>query len=273
MKKLLFIDLDGTLMDQDKRVSDENACAIKEAMDKGNIVAICSGRSINGGKYALNQLPMHENLYQIGYHGGFIRHVKNNELIYKNPMEEEQVKTISRKATKENIFHICFSDDCIFVPNENETFKTYINKVKEKYYVFNDPKEIFDMKKPIFKVMLVDFSNYKKLLEFNSLFRKVEEDIGAKSFFSSTTYLEYVKKGISKGESLKILTKYLNEDIKNTIAVGDERNDISLIKEANIGCAMKNARDELKEVADYITKNDYNNSGVAEIIDKFVLQK
>lgn len=272
MRKMVFIDLDGTMMDENKKVSKKNIDAIDTALNKGNIISVCSGRSINGGRYAVDRLPVHENLYQIGYHGAFIRNVKNNKIIYKNPMSNEQVKKISDYALERNMFHICFSDRGIFVPNDTSSaFNIYINKVKEEYKVFNTAEDIFKTKKDIYKVMIVSFDDQDKLYDFKDKFKSIEEVIKAKSFFSSPTYLEYVKKEINKGESLKKLVEYLGEDIKNTVAIGDERNDIELIKYANIGCAMKNARNELKEVADYVTENDYNNSGVAEVIEKFVL--
>ena len=61
-------------------------------------------------------------------------------------------------------------------------------------------------------------------------------------------------------------------DIADVICVGDERNDISMIEVAGIGVAMANAREELKAVADYVTVNDNNHGGIAEVIDKFILE-
>lgn len=73
----------------------------------------------------------------------------------------------------------------------------------------------------------------------------------------------------SKGNGVKILSNYLNIDNSKIICIGDRENDISMIKFANIGIAMQNATEELKQVADYITTSN-NNSGVAKAINKFV---
>ena len=64
----------------------------------------------------------------------------------------------------------------------------------------------------------------------------------------------------------------LSIDIQNAYAAGDERNDISMIEAAGVGVAMKNAVEEAKAAADYITENDNNHDGIAEVIDKLILE-
>ena len=83
--------------------------------------------------------------------------------------------------------------------------------------------------------------------------------------------MEYIKKGTGKGDGVRKLASLLDIDISDVVCVGDERNDISMIEVAGIGVAMANAREELKAVADYVTVNDNNHGGIAEVIDKFIL--
>lgn len=85
-------------------------------------------------------------------------------------------------------------------------------------------------------------------------------------------YLEHVAPGIDKGSAVRFLCEYTGIPLCNTIAAGDAENDISMIRAAHIGCAMRNAEEEVKQAADYITENDNNHDGVAEIIHKFVLK-
>lgn len=77
---------------------------------------------------------------------------------------------------------------------------------------------------------------------------------------------------LTKGSAVRFLCEYTGIPLCNTIAAGDAENDISMIRAAHIGCAMKNAEEEVKQAADYITENDNNHDGVAEIIHKFVLK-
>ena len=77
---------------------------------------------------------------------------------------------------------------------------------------------------------------------------------------------------MSKGNSVKILSNYLSINIDDVICIGDNENDIEMVKYAGLGVAMGNGVDSLKEVADYVTDTNIN-SGVANVINKFILAK
>ena len=83
--------------------------------------------------------------------------------------------------------------------------------------------------------------------------------------------MEFNAFGVSKGEALKWLSNYLKVDIKETIAIGDNYNDESMIKEAGLGCCVKSANDDIKKISKYICEKDYFEGSVKEIIDKFIL--
>ena len=93
------------------------------------------------------------------------------------------------------------------------------------------------------------------------------------SLFSMDTYLEYCPPGATKAAGVDFLCEYLKVPLKNTVAAGDERNDIPMLQEAHIGVAMKNAKDEVKACADYVTQHTNNESGIAEVIEKFLLSE
>ena len=90
-------------------------------------------------------------------------------------------------------------------------------------------------------------------------------------FVSGSKMIEINSFGICKGEALKWLSDYLKIDIKETIAIGDDFNDETMIKEAGLGCCVKSAHDEIKKVSKYICEKDYFEGSVKEIIDKFIL--
>ena len=79
-------------------------------------------------------------------------------------------------------------------------------------------------------------------------------------------------KGIGKGESLLEIAKYYDIPIEDTIAFGDEENDLTMIEAAGIGVAMGNAIDLVKEAADYITLSN-DEDGIADYLEKFVLKR
>ncbi|MGN1231225.1 MAG: HAD-IIB family hydrolase, partial [Anaerotignum sp.] len=90
-------------------------------------------------------------------------------------------------------------------------------------------------------------------------------------FYSSEIYLEFVKKSVSKGNALEATAREAGVDLKDTIAIGDSDNDLSMILKAGLGVAMKNGEAHVKAAADYITQRDCEENGVAEVIEKFIL--
>ena len=90
--------------------------------------------------------------------------------------------------------------------------------------------------------------------------------------FPSPGYLECGVAGDKKGRGLKKLAATLEIPVVDTVALGDEQNDIPMIRAAGTGAAMANGCEELRRAADYVTVADQNHSGVAEVIDKFVLK-
>ena len=88
--------------------------------------------------------------------------------------------------------------------------------------------------------------------------------------FSSNRYMEFNRKGVSKGMGLHKLADLLGVDIKDTIAIGDNYNDLSMIQEAGLGIGVANTVEAMKKDCDYITQSDCNHSAIAEVINKFI---
>ena len=89
--------------------------------------------------------------------------------------------------------------------------------------------------------------------------------------FSSGRYLEMNTKGVDKGYGMRWLVNYLGYDMDETIGIGDNYNDVEMIKTAKLGCAVACASDDIKELAQYVTQKDYDEGAVKEVIEKFVL--
>ena len=91
--------------------------------------------------------------------------------------------------------------------------------------------------------------------------------------YSSNRYLEFNALGVNKGYGLKWLADYLGIDLKETIAIGDNYNDVEMIKTAALGICVACGDSEIKESAQYVTKSDYYQGAVKEVIEKFVLEE
>ena len=90
--------------------------------------------------------------------------------------------------------------------------------------------------------------------------------------YSSNRYIEFNHKGVNKGAGLKKLANLLHIDIQDTIAIGDNYNDLSMIKDAGLGVGVQNAAPGIKPDCDYITMATCEEGAVCEVIEKFVLK-
>lgn len=269
MSKILFTDIDGTLLDSSRVVTDKNKAAIGRWIDSGNLFVLTSGRSVNAQKIVLDQFDDTDGMYMICFQGGLVYDFRNEKIIYEKLLKGEIASEILRMAAELGIHAHAYAPEGIYTPENSDTFKKYIQMTGEKSYEIQDPSQVNDKK--IYKVLTASFEDEAILYELKE---KIENSPFASQIdiiFSATYFLEFIPKGVSKGDGLVKMSEYLEVPIENTISVGDERNDISMIEAAGIGCSVGNGRPELKEKADYIARNDNNHSAIAEIADKFIL--
>lgn len=126
-----------------------------------------------------------------------------------------------------------------------------------------------ELEHPPFKLLAIDIDNRERL---EALRKEVEASEIAKDIicaFSNAYYLEFYHRKGGKGNALRNLCRAVHVPIQNSVAAGDEENDISMLKAASVGVCMANGRPIVKECADYITTNDNNHDGIVEIIDRF----
>lgn len=270
-KKLLCTDVDGTLLSGDGNVTEENRRALSQALGAGHKVAIVTGRSITGARPVIEKLDLdRDGVYLLAYQGSQIYDCGRKKLIWQDGISGEIAAELLLALREEGIYGHTFSEEGILTLQTGKELEQYGRQTPEPYRVMKDISELKGRIVP--KVMAIDFETDEKLLRFQEQF-KAKEAGRLNSFFSDTCYLEYCKKGCHKGNGLKQLASILHWDLNNVIAVGDERNDIPMIETAGIGVAMCNGRAEVKAAADYITEADCDHSGVAEVIDRFVLNQ
>ena len=268
MIKLLGIDLDGTLLDSAKNISTLNKEAIKAASNLGVKVVIATGRPLKGVLKILEELNLNNKSdFVIVYNGGKILNTGTNELIFSSTITGSQVKHVFSEALR--------LDSYIHAFRKNEEFVNYkaniysdveidINGLSDLIIDFN---EISDSDEFI-KTMIVDDE-----IKINKIEKEIDKSLRESMTVvrSSNIFLEFLNPDVEKGLALLKLAAYLGIKPEETMAIGDAGNDLSMIKDAFIGVAMSNGSSICKENADYITKADNNNSGVAEAINKFII--
>lgn len=270
MIKLVAIDLDGTLLDVNKEITEANKLAIKEAEALGCKIVIATGRPFNGVKNIINELGLVNNTdFVIVYNGGKILNTGTNELVFSSCITGVEVKEVFDEALKHDSNIHAFRKNEEFVnqrPNIYSDVEIRINGLQDKIIDFSDIKESDEF----IKTMIVDEQSKLDKIEknLNPLLREKMTVVR-----SSKIFLEFLNPAVEKGLAILNLADYLGIKHSETMAIGDAGNDLSMIKSAAIGVAMSNASQICLDAANYITKNDNNNSGVAEAINKFVLKK
>ena len=270
-KKMIFLDLDGTLMDDQKNVPAYNMSAIKEALASGHKVIICTGRPLCSAKKLFPMLGMEgAGCYAITYNGGLIYDIYNRKTLFKQTLPLEYVRYIFEKATEYGIYMQTYSEDQVLCQKDTKEGAAYSTRLKIERAIVPDIFEVLGNEEPCKTLAIADGYDHKKLETFRDAFSDWSEG-KVNIFFSCYEFLEFVPVGISKGSAIRFLADHLNIPIENTIAVGDAENDIPMIEAAGLGVVMKNATDDIKKYADYITELDNNQGGVGEVIHKFML--
>lgn len=270
MYKLIALDIDGTVLREDKSLSNGVKEAIAKAAAKGVKVVITTGRPIKGISKILNELNLRsEGDYAIGYNGGVIQKTHNEEVTSQILMPENSFDPLYRLSVDLNVhIHLLTSKEVI-TPNKDisdfTVLEAFMNGIQ---LLYKTPEEIQAIKN-INKVMLID---HPEILETaiaqlpNWLYEKFNVVRSAPHF------LEILPKEVSKGTGIKMLADSLGIKQEEVIAVGDADNDLDMIEYAGLGVAMGNAFENVKEIANYITKTN-EEDGVAHVINKFILDE
>lgn len=269
--RAVFLDLDGTLFTDDKQFSDGNRSAISQALKQGHKIILSTGRPLASAKVQARELGFtKEGCYIIAFNGGEIYDMYHQKSIFRKTVPLPLVRRIFDEARKYGLHCQTYSDKEILTEHDTDEVKRYSDITKLSYRVV--PEVTSFLKKEPVKLLVVSYDDPDKL---NQYLKDTAHwaDGCVNRFFSCTEYLEHVAPHITKGAAVRFLCDYTGIPLCNTIAAGDAENDISMIETAQIGCAMKNAEEKVKEAADYITERDNNHDGVAEIIQKFVLSK
>ncbi len=262
MYKLLFTDLDDTLLNTDGSISSQNIAAVKKALKVGCNVVICSGRSNMSIEKFNKTLGIKD--YTIGYNGGII--YKGDEVLICHYLKKQLVYDIIDFCRSFKVDLQLYQNSELWLDKETERTKDYcLRSVLEPRIVDDLKQNITDKVNKV--IILADHEVLKKLE--TSLPKHISDNCC--TFFSHSYLFEFNPPGITKGTAVKELADYLDIPLSEVIAVGDNENDIPMIETAGLGVAVKNAVKSALEAANYITQNTNDNNAIAEVIDKFIL--
>ncbi len=269
MIKMVLLDMDETLL-VDFHVPLINQQAIKKAREQKVYVTPATGRSFALIQEILKEMGTKDckGEYSICFNGGAIYENCSNEPLYYRALDYEQVRSIYEVCEKNDLCFMAFSLNKIFMYRPSESEIARKTKQKADFVIETDLTCLKDQK--IIKAVIQSDHEeelYEIGLQEAQRFEKEKIEVS----FSSGRFMECTCKGVSKGSALHWIKDYLHLEIDEIMAVGDNFNDIEMLKEAGLGVCVGDGRQEAKEAADQVTERGYRDGAVAEALERFVL--
>lgn len=277
--KLLCLDMDGTVLNDDKKVSEENLKAIKKAHTLGIKIAICTGRLFANARVYADIFGIEAPI--IASNGAYIRDKGSDDVIYKCVLGKEKASKLYSIVEKYGF--VLFFNECDSVISSkkfDDDKNIYVKMNKELpedrrvrlLYTEDMFETISNEGDEILKCICIDENaiktkNYEKL---NEARKEVLKAGGFEIASSFRNNFEVMCDGVSKGRAAKVLADFYGISKDEVMCIGDNENDLSMIEYAGMGVAMGNAEESVKKAANYITDTN-NNSGVAKAINKFII--
>ena len=260
---VLALDLDGTLTDSKKRISERTKKSIDKFIAAGGTVALASGRPTFGVMPVAKILELDKKGgYILSYNGGCFLDCKNNKQLFMKELTHEYLPILEKQAKEFGINLMTYNGD-----------KAYALDIDEQYYMIEininhfirvkadplTPKITF----PIIKCLMTADGDY--LAKVEKEMKKYWE--GKLNIVRSEPYfLEVTEVGIDKASTITNMVKKLGKSVDNLICCGDGFNDLSMIRAAGIGVAMANAQERVRAAADYITKSN-DEDGIVDVVE------
>lgn len=264
--KLIGVDVDGTLVNSKRVITENTKRALISAMKEGHKVVIVTGRPTAGARDLAERLEFEKYGGLVSsFNGGAITNFATGDLLSNHEMDHKLAVEILEFAKDLALEAMVPYKDTVYSPKIGPYTKGEAKTLKMKAVEVEDLYKKIDF--PVNKIL---FAADPEVIDGPA--KKLEEKFGKLTVQvkSSRFYYEVMPKGLSKGKSLLEIAEIFDIDQKDIIAFGDEMNDETMIKAAGVGVAMGNAVEKIKEIADYVTLTN-DEDGIAYYLDKFVL--
>jgi len=255
--RLVTIDLDKTLLNNNYQFTEYNKQAVRSLVDKGIIVVLASGRMHRTIMPFSQQIGLSAPI--ISYNGALVKHSRTEEIIEHVPVPGDIAIKLIEQSYRMNLHLNFYLDDILYVKELNQWSQLYDTRTGAKSNPVGDLNK-FAGKEPT-KLQIVSAPENIDNLE------NIFKDRFSKYLYVVRTqpeYIEFMNPSVSKGNALINIAQKLNIPIEKTVAFGDSTNDESMMEVAAFSIAMGNSTDEFKSLADYVTtSNEENGVGAA----------
>ncbi len=267
--KLIALDLDDTLLNDAREISDKNVNALKRAAALGIYVVLCSGRAEAGILPMVRRLDLagtQSGRFIIAVNGCSVFDLHRRDRIYTKKVDGDILVQSNRIAREMGFYTEVYGPDVIYAEKVTDWTRMDSDMCHVKMEVVEHYEDFLQQG---FVKMLIP-GEPEKLQELQS---KLRENLGdrASVFVSKPYFLEVLPPNCGKGQAINFLADHLGISRNETMGFGDSMNDEDMIRECGFGVAMCNGLEEIKTLADYVTEKNNNESGVGDFIEKYVL--
>lgn len=272
MEKAIFIDLDGTLLTDDKEISTGNIEAINKAKSFGYEIVICTARALNRAEKFFKLLDCN----YIIYANGNIFDCKKKKPIYENIIPTNEILKVYKIVDHDSVYVLFISGNTRYI-NKKPPFEDRLltNQGQTTKDIFIEESiESFLTKNNVVQILVLS-QEYETMKNIKDVIKKMSKIkiVGQSRALTDTSYpvepvtsIDVTNKNAGKGRGVKEFCKIFNIAKKNRIAIGDDFSDFPMFEACGYKVAMENSLTELKDIADHIT-DDNNSDGVAKFIE------
>lgn len=259
-KKLIALDLDGTLLREDKTISKRTKTYLKELEDRGNIIVLASGRSPRAIIHHYESMSLHSPY--IAYNGNYLNDTINREETIFKKIGQIFLKSFFDRFSFDHFSYVSVESlDNLYMLKEDDRFEDFIFPKKTNLILGDIKKNVNeDLMSFIFQV------KDKDIKDDIEKFASEDEDIKLRFWYDLDDYGEFYPSSISKATSLEKLIKDHQIKREDVIAIGDGNNDFEMLSLASLSFAMKNGSAELKSKSRYVTEYTNDEDGVYHVL-------
>lgn len=269
--KMIATDLDGTLLDDSKRVPAENLTALREASERGIVVALASGRMLSNVERT-ETLLCGLDCVLIAYNGAKVAGPRGNgrPLLLHRPLSADITEVLIEYSHRTGFLLNFYADEILFAEDGAQRrpyMDLYTRRTGVPYRIVGDLLSEFRGVCPTKLIVLADSAETPGIME------TLRAEVGDRicMTLSEPEYVEITAPGVDKGGILGPIASQYGISLAEVLALGDADNDVSMLRTAGIGVAMANAPERVQAAAGRVTERTNNEGGAAEAIRRWAL--
>lgn len=266
--KLLFTDLDGTLLNNDSLVSAGTKAFLDEFLAAGNKLILSSGRPRDSVLEVKNDAGLDQpGILLICSNGTQVYDCDSRQTIMEKRLPLPYISYLQKQAEKHGLHIQTYRADAIVSPAEDAEIAFYRRRIHMPLVVSPDLTDA--LTEEPFKMLAISLDAPDKLEAFRHGISDWAQG-RIQTIYSNDMYLELFRHDAGKGNAVRFVCDYFGAPLSDAFAAGDADNDISMLEAAGTGIAMRNATDKVKKAADVITDLDNDHDGLADMMRKLL---